>query len=511
MIMTLISRYYSLCFNKNFMKIKGLSRKFRSFSTIRSSYTTTCLDGKKHSNNHREGVGLPKGYANANIRYVLERNGMAYSGLPDFNKPYKVLGIETSCDDTGVAIVTSDGHILSSKIISQHEIHENFGGIFPSLAMEAHKSNIDQAIHDTLEEAGISSINELDAIGFTKGPGLEICLRVGCRKAQELAKEFDLPLIATHHLEAHCLIARLAGLRIIANVDGGFSEIEITNPKQEQGNNILHHFIPKIEYPFMALLASGGHTSLLICRDLGEYDVLGGTLDDALGESFDKCARLVGIRTGAGGGAAVERMARKGDPKAFPLKVPMRNKHNCDFSYAGLKNAFRLTVQSARRSEGLDVDVTNAPASQGEQITGTVVLPEKVQADLCASFQHTAFAHVEDRLTRALDYVEKEGISIESLVVVGGVASNLELRRRLLGILESRIESNSDEKGINLVFPPLKLCTDNGVMPAWAAIEKLALGLSDDIEEQEVIARWPLGLPITQSDGSKKEFKRTKR
>ena len=504
-IMNITSRYFSLHSYKNSIKI---SRKLRN---IRSSSTTTSLDGNKQSNHQREGIGLPKGYANSNIRYVLDRNGMAHSGLPNFHKPYKVLGIETSCDDTGVAIVTSDGNILSSKIISQHEIHENFGGVFPSLAMEAHKSNIDQAINDALTEANISSINEIDAIGFTKGPGLEICLRVGCRKAQELAKEYNLPLIATHHLEAHCLIARLAGLRITANEDGRFSENEIINQEKEHKNNILHHFIPKIEFPFMALLASGGHTSLLICRDLGEYDVLGGTLDDALGESFDKCARLVGIRTGAGGGAAVEQMARQGDPKAFPLKVPMRNKHNCDFSYAGLKNAFRLAVQSARRNEGLDEDVTNAPSSQGEQITDAVVLPENVQADLCASFQHTAFSHVEDRLTRALDYVEKEGLSIGCLVVVGGVASNLELRRRLLGLLESRLENSACKKRMDLVFPPLKLCTDNGVMPAWAAIEKLALGLSDNIEEQEVIARWPLGLPVTEADGSKKEFKRTKR
>jgi N6-L-threonylcarbamoyladenine synthase len=463
----------------------------------------------------REGVGLPKGYSNPNIRYKLDKSKGAQSGLPDIaGPPFVVMGIETSCDDTGVAIVRSDGTVLSNVVISQHEIHEQYGGIFPSLAMEAHKKNIDVAIERAVSEAGLSSPGDVSAICFTKGPGLEICLRIGCRKAQELAQTHNLPLVATHHLESHCLVARLAGRRIVATDDcaAPFQEVEAT-PSQPSH---LPHFRPKVDYPFLALLASGGHTSLLICRAMGEYSLIGATLDDALGESFDKCARLVGVRTGGAGGAAVEAMARKGNSSSVELKVPMMRKQSCDFSYAGLKNQFRMSVKVAREAAGLSTEDTNAPARQGETAPAPVVLPEDVQADLCASFQATAFAHVEDRLHRALDYVDEEGLSVQSLVVVGGVAANQELRRRLLALLERRAERERREKGVedvsplSLIFPPLGLCTDNGVMPAWAGIEKLHMGLSDTVEDQEVIARWPLGLPILGEDGKKRIFKKRK-
>jgi len=207
-------------------------------------------------------------------------------------------------------------------------------------------------------------------------------------------------------------------------------------------------------------------------------------------------------------------MAREGDRLRYPLKIPMQAKQSCDFSYAGLKNQFRITVCKVREEAGLAPDGTNAPARQGERAPEPLVLPRDVQADLCASFQHTAFGHVEDRLHRALDYVDEEGLNVRSLVVVGGVASNKELRRRLLRLLQVRREravreDNSDME-VQLIFPPLGLCTDNGVMPAWAGVEKLLLGLSDEVEGQEVVARWPLGLPIVDDDGKPRVFRKRK-
>jgi N6-L-threonylcarbamoyladenine synthase len=479
-------------------KIPSIGLRVRSLSATKSAIP-------------REGIGLPKGYANPNARYTLERTQGALSGLPNLKEPFIVLGIETSCDDTGVAVVSSDGNILANVVISQHEIHEAYGGIFPSLAMEAHKKNIDVAIERAVTEAGLESIGDVSAICFTKGPGLEICLRVGCRRAQELACEFDLPLVATHHLESHCLIARLAGQRIVATEDPDkpFEEQIIDGIDESKSEGGLQHFSPKIQYPYLALLASGGHTSLLLVRGMGDYSVIGATLDDALGESFDKCARLVGVRTGGAGGVAVEEMAKKGDSRRYAMKVPMQEKPNCDFSYAGLKNAFRITVKGAREAAGLDIESTNAPARQGEQAPAPIVLPNEVKADLCASFQHIAFEHVEDRLHRAMDYIDDEGLDIRSLVVVGGVAANSELRRRLLNLLSKRAEVLGKEP-FDLVFPPLRLCTDNGVMPAWAGIEKLFMGLSDEVDNQDVIARWPLGLPILNKDGEKRVFKKRK-
>ena len=371
--------------------------------------------------------------------------------------------------------------------------------------MEAHRNNIDIAIEKALKEAGLNSINEVDAIAVTKGPGLEICLRVGVRKAQALATEFNKPFVTIHHLEAHCLMARLAGETI---KDDNHNSNEKHDDKEISKNK--YNFQPKIEYPFLALLASGGHTSLQLVEDLGKYLVLGGTLDDSLGEAFDKASRLLGLRTGGSGGAAVEAVAKSGKclREYYSMTIPMQNKPNCDFSYAGLKNSFRVAVQKARHECGLDVDSTNAPPGQNMESPEPIMLPDSITADLCATFQDTAFCHVEDRINRALDYIDEKNIKINGLVVVGGVAANKELRRRLLKLLNDRriaqleeFKSETNEeitfiKPIPLIFPPPKLCTDNGVMAAWAGMEKLFLGISDAIENVEPIARWPLGTPI---------------
>jgi tRNA A37 threonylcarbamoyltransferase TsaD len=324
-----------------------------------------------HPKQMREGIGLPKGTVDAKSRYKLEQECL--SGLP-LKHPFLVLGIESSCDDTGVAVVSSDGSILSNVVFSQHTIHEKFGGVVPSLAMEAHRSNIDLAIEKAIREAGLSSIHDIDAIAVTKGPGLEICLRIGCRKAQALAKEYSKPFVTVHHLEAHCLIARLAGTRILPPT----STTSSTPSKAKNSTSIAS----KVDFPFLVLLASGGHTSLLICKGLGEYDLLGGTLDDALGEAFDKAARLLGLKMEQSGGVAIEQLAKHYEEHylhknhslyTHSMSVPMKDKPNCDFSYAGLKNAFRKEVLKHRQALGLDMTQSNAPTGQMEIAQEVVV------------------------------------------------------------------------------------------------------------------------------------------
>ena len=470
------------------MTLLRLNRSMRLFGASESSgakrMLVSDLIGRKKSRD-REGLGKPKGAMLP--KYELIRHQL--SGLPT-SDPYLVIGIETSCDDTGVAIVSSNGSILANVVYSQYEMHERFGGVVPSLAMESHKSNIDKAIVQALEKAGLHSLSEIDAVAVTRGPGLEICLRVGCRKAQAIAMEYDKPFVTVHHLEAHCLIARLAG-------------VEITEESTSQSSNNTTSmdrsfaFQPKVDFPFLVFLASGGHTSIMLCHGVGDFRLLGGTLDDALGEAFDKAARLLGLRLSGSGGAAVEALARSGNPYAYRsfLKVPMRDRIDCDFSYAGMKSSFRLAVMAARAAAGITDESklrsTNAPANQMEESPEPVELPVEVAADLCASFQDVAFQHVEDRLNRALDYIDDNEVPISALVVVGGVAANLELRRRLLLLLRAREEGSG--RSVPLVFPPVGLCTDNGVMAAWGGVEKLALGISDSAEGQEVQARWPLG------------------
>jgi len=477
-----------------------------------------------------------------------------------------VLGIESSCDDTGVAVVRSDGKILSNVVYSQYEVHERFGGIVPSLAMTAHSDNIDKAVSEALVQAGLTSVSEVDAIAVTQGPGLEICLRVGFRTAQALALAHAKPFVTVHHLEAHCMIARLAGTVIVSDdadaaVDPPATPAVESSPSAAAADTgasptALPHFSPRVQYPFLALLVSGGHTSLLVCRGLGEYQLLGGTLDDSLGESFDKAARLLGLHVGStSGGAAVESAAAASQFAAnamhnrrqaqvvlskiqaqkdsacvperlhgvakdavrefkrgtvaescalFRMKVPLRDKKNCDFSYSGLKNSFRMAVGRAREEHGLATDRTNAPAQQMQAVTHeeVVTLPANVSADLCYAFQDIAFAHVEDRVHKALEWLSQNqyqtgasvsaGGSCTALVVVGGVAANKQLRQRLLDLLAAHAQSTANQP-LQLIFPPIKLCTDNGVMPAWTGIEKLLQGISDDPREPEVVARWPLG------------------
>jgi len=357
----------------------------------------------------------------------------AKSGLPDLTKPFTVLGIESSCDDTGVAIVRSDGTILGEALASQGEIHEKWGGVVPGLARTAHEENLDRMIDLALKNANMA-LEDVDAIAVTVGPGLEICLRVGCNRARELATEFQKPFVGIHHLEAHILMARLDN--------------------------------QNVNFPFLALLVSGGHCQLLKCMGIGQYSIIGGTTDDSLGEAYDKTARLLQLPVGGGGGPAVEALAKRGDPTAIPLTVPLLQRKNCDFSFSGLKTNVRRAAENLALERGL------------ESVND---LDENDRADLAASFQNVAIKHVEQRLTRAMEIVQVDGI--RTLALVGGVAANMEIR--------SRLETICKRYEWEMVVPPPRLCTDQGAMAAWAAVERIKVGSSDDPVNQQVYARYP--------------------
>jgi N6-L-threonylcarbamoyladenine synthase len=336
----------------------------------------------------------------------------------------RVLGIETSCDETAVAVVESPagsrpvGRILSNTVYSQLAEHRRFGGVVPEIAARAHLERIDGLVAQALDEAGLG-LADLDGIAATGGPGLIGGVMVGVMTAKALAFAHDKPFIAVNHLEGHALSVRL------------------TEP---------------VEFPYLLLLVSGGHCQLLTVRGPGDFTRLGTTIDDAAGECFDKTAKLLGL--GFPGGPAVERAAEGGDPKRFALPRPMWRKPGCDFSFSGLKTAVRQTVEKL-------------PADDPRAV-----------ADLCASFQRTVGDVFADRCANALALVPSP-----TLVVAGGVAANAYLRGRL--------EEVAAAHGAKLVAPPVKLCTDNGAMIAWAGVERLRLGQVDALDFRPR-PRWPL-------------------
>ncbi len=335
-----------------------------------------------------------------------------------------VLGIETSCDETAVAVVEGPagmqpvGRILSNTIYSQLTEHRRFGGVVPEIAARAHLERIDGLIEQALAEAGVG-LADLDGIAATGGPGLIGGVMVGVMTGTALAFAHDKPFLAVNHLEGHALSVRL------------------TEP---------------IEFPYLLLLASGGHCQLLTVRGPGDFTRLGTTIDDAAGECFDKTAKLLGL--GFPGGPAVEKAAAGGDPKRFALPRPMWRKPGCDFSFSGLKTAVRQAAEK--------LDPNDATAV----------------ADLCASFQRTVGDVFVDRCTNALTLAP-----MPTLVVAGGVAANVYLRGRL--------EEVAAAHGATLVAPPVRLCTDNGAMIAWAGVERLRLGRVDALDFRPR-PRWPL-------------------
>lgn len=340
-------------------------------------------------------------------------------------KPLTVLGIETSCDETAVAIVTDDGgpRIRANLIRSQLAEHAPYGGIVPEIAARAHLDHIEPLVERALGEAEIG-VDRLDGIAAASGPGLIGGLIVGSMAAKGLAWAAGKPFIAVNHLEAHALTARLS---------------------------------EDVEFPYLLLLVSGGHTQLLVCAGIGHYRQLGTSRDDAAGEAFDKAAKLLGL--GYPGGPAIERAAKHGDPRHFELPRPLKGRPGCDFSFSGLKTAVRQTIATgaSARSNGI--------------------------ADLAASVELAICDTIVDRTANAIDWFRSHYPAGTTLVSAGGVAANAMLRRRL-----AALAANS---GLGFVAPPPALCTDNGAMVAWAGLERLRLGLTDGFDAP-VRPRWPL-------------------
>ena len=338
-----------------------------------------------------------------------------------------ILGIETTCDETAAALVrrTEDGRgrILSNVVLSQVSEHAAFGGVVPEIAARAHVEALDTIIAKAMAEARIS-FAALDGVAAAAGPGLIGGVIVGLTTAKAIALAHDKPLIAVNHLEAHALTARL------------------TNATP---------------FPYCLFLASGGHTQILGVRGVGDYLRLGGTLDDAIGEAFDKTAKLLGL--GYPGGPLVEKEALRGDPGRFALPRPMAGRRDADFSLSGLKTALRIEAEKIAPLRDQDV------------------------ADLCASFQQAVVDVVKDRLRSGLSMFRVRVGPPTALVCAGGVAANQAIRKVLHRL--------AFEVGTDLVAPPPALCTDNGAMIAWAGAERLALGLTDTLDFAPR-ARWPL-------------------
>ncbi|XP_073045209.1 probable tRNA N6-adenosine threonylcarbamoyltransferase, mitochondrial [Primulina eburnea] len=412
--------------------------------------------------------GKPSLYAHSNFRrlvYPFLRNSFdpISAHLSSFSKAQAinssgldedlvVLGIETSCDDTAAAIVRSNGEILSQVVSSQADLLARYGGVAPKMAEEAHAQVIDQVVQEALDLAKLNE-EDLSAVAVTIGPGLSLCLRVGVRKARKLAGTNVLPIIGVHHMEAHALVARLVER--------------------------------ELKFPFMALLISGGHNLLILARDLGHYIQLGTTIDDAIGEAYDKTAKWLGLDLRKSGGPALEELAREGDPNSVKFKVPMKQHKDCNFSYAGLKTQVRLAIESKSIDSGIPI----SSASTEDKLA---------RANIAASFQRVAVLHLEEKCERAIEWALKIEPSIKHLVVSGGVASNQHVRARLNEVV--------GRTGLQLVCPPPSLCTDNGVMIAWTGIEHFQMGRYDPpppaCEPADALLdlrpRWPLGEEFVQ-------------
>lgn len=338
-----------------------------------------------------------------------------------------LLGIETTCDETAAAVVRrradGTGTILSNIVRSQTADHAAYGGVVPEIAARAHVEVLDGIVERALRSSGVKLV-ELDGIAAAGGPGLIGGVIVGLTTAKAIALAVRKPLIAVNHLEAHALTARLTDA---------------------------------VPFPFLLLLVSGGHTQLVAVTGVGEYTKLGGTIDDAIGEAFDKTAKMLGLPYP--GGPAVERAALKGDANRFALPRPLHGRPVPDFSLSGLKTAVRLEALKIAPLSDQDVN------------------------DLCASFQAAIVDILADRVRCALRLMRERGLKPNALVLAGGVGANQAVRRVLHKV--------AADGGTRLAVPPPELCTDNGAMIAWAGAERLALGLTDDLSASPR-ARWPL-------------------
>ncbi len=332
----------------------------------------------------------------------------------------KILGIETSCDETGASVVTNKREILSNVIFSQVDEHNKFGGVVPEIASRSHLNHIQEIVNQAILDAKIS-FSDLDAIAVTSGPGLVGGLLVGLMFAKGLSFSINKPLLAINHLEGHALTSRL------------------TND---------------VKFPYLMLLVSGGHCQILVVEQVGKYQRLGGTLDDAVGEAFDKVAKMLGL--GYPGGPIVEALSLNGNELAYNFPISMKGRPGCDFSFSGLKTSVRQVIEKE-------------------------TLNPEVIANICASFQKTVSQILLDRLHNAIKLVEH--LSLKQLVIAGGVAANQ--------YLFNKIHNAMLQYNIKTIAPPIKLCTDNAAMIAWAGVERFSLGLVDHLDVAPR-PRWPL-------------------
>lgn len=331
----------------------------------------------------------------------------------------RVLGIESSCDETGVAIYDDDAGLMADLLFSQVETHATYGGVVPELASRDHIRKTLPMIDRAMAKSG-STPQDIDGIAYTAGPGLVGALMVGASIAKSLALAWQVPAIGIHHMEGHLLAPMLSA-----------------DPP---------------EYPFLALLVSGGHTQLLTCEGLGNYELLGESLDDAAGEAFDKVAKMLGL--GYPGGPAIAKLAEKGRDDRFHFPRPMTDRPGLDFSFSGLKT---FTMNTLR---GL------SPAT------------EQDRADVAAAFQQSVVDTIRIKCRRGL-----EQTGLRTLIIAGGVSANTELRRTLATM--------ADASGCRLCYPELRLCTDNGAMIAYAGLARLREGHREDLAIQ-VRPRWPI-------------------
>ena len=322
-----------------------------------------------------------------------------------------IIGFESSCDETGVALVCTEKGLLAHALHSQIAMHQEYGGVVPELASRDHIRRILPLTREVLDKAGLA-IEQIDAVAYTAGPGLAGALLVGASVAQSFAWARGLPAIAIHHLEGHLLSPLLAA--------------------------------PQPDFPFVALLVSGGHTQIMRVGGVGDYRLLGETLDDAAGEAFDKTAKLMGL--GYPGGPALSRLAESGDPAGFDLPRPMLHSRDLDFSFSGLKTAVLTRLKALEKAPG--------------------GITESQRADLAAS---TEAAIVDVLAAKAIKAMKQTGL--KRLVVAGGVGANRHLRERLLQAMA--------KLGGEVFFPPLDLCTDNGAMIAYAGAQRVNAGLAD--------------------------------
>ncbi|TYC53469.1 tRNA (adenosine(37)-N6)-threonylcarbamoyltransferase complex transferase subunit TsaD [Rhodobacterales bacterium] len=337
-----------------------------------------------------------------------------------------VLGIETSCDETAAAVVRGPHgrQILSNTIRSQIDEHTEFGGVVPEIAARAHIDILDRIVAEAMQEADCGW-DDIDAVAATAGPGLIGGVIVGFMTAKAIAMAANKPIVGVNHLEGHALTARLTH---------------------------------DLDFPFLLLLVSGGHSQFLLVRGVGDYERLGTTIDDAIGEAFDKTAKLLGLPYP--GGPHVEKMAAAGDPLRFKLPRPLLDRAGLDMSFAGLKTALRT---QAKKLEPVD---------------------DQTVSDLCAGFQRAVSDVLAARTKSALDLFKQRHPDVEPVIVVaGGVAANAEIRSSLL--------TAAAEAGARFIAPPMRLCTDNAAMIAWAGIERLCEGPVDDMALSPR-PRWPL-------------------